>query len=349
MKKIYIYPPDNSENQYINIQKKAIEIAGVCIAHSLREFLSTDFFLLNWFETLGKNKISEFFKKLLKLSLIKLFKKKIFWVVHNKKPHIKSKKDNSAKLSLIIMKILLFFSDKIIILSDETKQVLMNIYPKTSFLEKKIYKIPHPNYIEAYPSCKIINKELPRGNLQLLYIGHINQYKNVDLLIDIINPLKDKPIELLIAGNCTDPAYRSQLLKSVKNEKIKCLFNFIPDNEICNLLSQNDVVVLPYDIESSLNSGTIFLAFSNKKTVISPLIGTLKEYESHDFFYSYEYNSPEDHKDKLTEEILHVLNDYLTDPSLLEQKGEEAFLIVKEKNSIEVIASLYNKLFNMFV
>ena len=63
MAKVFIYPANNHENQYINIQEKAIKRAGVDVTYSLKELFSTDFLLLNWFETLGGNPKLDYLKK----------------------------------------------------------------------------------------------------------------------------------------------------------------------------------------------------------------------------------------------------------------------------------------------
>lgn len=346
MAKVFIYPANNNENQYINIQERAIRATGIDVTYSLKDFFSTDFFLLNWFETLGGNERLDYIKKCIKIFLFLLFRKKVLWVVHNKQPHAKYSNDPSISLSIRLMKKLLRCSSRIIILCDETRTVLQDLCANSSVYENKIFKIPHPNYIDVYPSSNSLQRE---NGLNFLYIGQVNQYKNVDLLIDVFNELQDENVSLTIAGNCKDKNYTEQLQSSVTNKNINCDFRFIPDNELIDYIDSSDILILPYSLESSLNSGTIFLAFSNKKTVVSPLIGTLKEYgENNSFFYSYEYKSPSEHRKQLLSTISKVIRDYTQDKQIIHQKGLMAYNIVSIENSTERITELYNKLFCQF-
>lgn len=346
MAKVFIYPANNHENQYINIQEKAIKRAGVDVTYSLKELFSTDFLLLNWFETLGGNPKLDYLKKCIKIFLFVLLQKKIFWVVHNKQPHAKYSNDPSIKLSVKLMKKLLKISSRIIILCDETLSVLNNLSKDDSFYCKKIYKIPHPNYIGVYPQSEDIKNT---DGLNFLYVGQVNKYKNVDLLINVFNELQQENVFLTIAGNCKDNNYVTELKSTIKNKNICCDFRFIPDEELVSYINKSDILVLPYSLESSLNSGTIFLAFSYGKTVISPLIGTLKEYGSNNsFFYAYEYDTFEEHGNQLGATIKKVLADYSANPELIRKKGMQAYNHVAEHNSLDTITALYNELFSQF-
>ncbi len=63
MSTVFIYPANNNENQYINIQESAIKKAGHSVTYSLKDFFKIDYFLFNWFETLGGNKKIDYIKK----------------------------------------------------------------------------------------------------------------------------------------------------------------------------------------------------------------------------------------------------------------------------------------------
>lgn len=343
MKTAYIYPTNNTTNKYSELQETAVKNAGFQLLSSFKDFFKIDFFILNWFETLGGNKKIDFCKKVFKIILFKIFRKKVFWIVHNKQPHVKDSSDKSNLLSIKLMKLLLKHSYKTIILCDETYNVLKELDSNYSSYQNKIVKIPHPNYINAYSNISVA-KTKEDSKLNFLYIGAINPYKNVDLLIDCFNEIRDENVILNIAGNCKDKEYRSKLADSIKNTNIHCDFRFIPDEEIVNLIQENDIVILPYSLKSSLNSGTIILAFSNHKTVVSPLIGTLKEYEDKSFFYSYEYTNEEVHKQELTSKIQKVIEDYNKNRKIIDDKGNSAFEAVFKENSLEHITELYKNI-----
>lgn len=344
-KKIFIYPANNNENQYINIQEAALTSIGLSVTYQLNDFFKTEYFLLNWYETLGGNIKFDYMKKIVKLFFCKLFHKKILFVMHNKKPHNKNDFKFNTKLSIKLIQKLIKQSYKIIILSDETINVFKKLFPFFDNYINKIYKIPHPNYIGIYP----INESNIRknSNLQLLYIGQINKYKNIEYIIDILNTIQNKDISLFITGNCKDNNYKLSLLNRAKNNSnISFDFRFIPDDEIANIISKYDLLVLPYSLESSLNSGTIYLAFSYKKTVIAPYIGTLKEFNDKSLFYTYEYSSEEEHYTNLKKQIDKAYNDYLSDKNIFNYKGLQLYEDVLKNNNLDIISNLYAKLFN---
>lgn len=349
MKKVFIYPANNTENLYIDIQQKAIQSAGLEVTYTLRDFFSSDFFLLNWFETLGGNERLDYIKKTIKLVLFVMFRKKILYVIHNKQAHAKYKDNSLQKLSTKLMRRLISCSSKIIILCDETRNVINTLCQDYKKQSNKIYKIPHPNYIGLYPV-----KNDPVGSteksLSFLYFGQICRYKNIELLIDVFNDFANNAeVSLTIAGNCKDEEYSETLRSSVKNNNIKCDFRFIPDEDVVAYINRHSIFVLPYSLESSLNSGTIFLAFSYKRTVISPLIGTLKEFGDADFFYTYSYTNSQEHQCNLKSVVHQAIKDWQTNQNIFFEKGLKAYNRVKEDNSLAKITDLYKVLFREII
>lgn len=337
--KLYIYPPENELNQYIYIQKVAVEKNGVQVTASLKDFFSTKFFLLNWFEKLGKTgKGFEFFKKLIKIAFLVVFRKKVFYVMHNRAVHSENT-SGGRWLSALLRFLVLRISTKIIVLCDETIDVIKNQYDNPSCYLKKLYKIPHPNYIGFYAEPHAVLES--HSVLRLLFTGRIQQYKNIEILIDCMNRLKEEPVELTVSGMCDDACYADSLKKMSKNPRTRFDFRYVPDNEISTLVASHDIIVLPYDMKSSLNSGNIFLAFSYKRTVISPLIGSLKEYADSSFFYPYSYETGEDHRCALYETMVRAIADWKQNPACLLEKGETAYNHVRAENSVEKIAALY--------
>lgn len=343
--KTYIYPPTCEINEYIRLQKMAVEKAGEIVTASWKDFFSTKYYILNWFEQLGKKEVSEFLKKCFKIFLFILFRKKIFVVMHNKTVHTQFN-GKKKQLSFILNNILFHISTKIIILCDESINVLSEQYKKKAYKYlNKVFKIPHPNYINAYKPAEATHTF--SNEITFLFMGLVKKYKNIEILIDVINELSDKNIKLVIAGSCQNEKYKEELQKQIKNKNIICDFRYIPNDDINQFIENSDLVVLPYDISSSLNSGNIFLAFSNKRSVLCPLIGSLKEYQDKSFFYSYEYTSEDEHKQKLKEQILKIIEDVEKDPKILEKKGLEAFNQVSTNNSIDVVSKRFKELFDL--
>lgn len=340
MKKVYMYPSVSKDNQYIELIQEAIKNAGYKLINEENlksQFSQVESFIFNWYEVLGNKKVFNIFiKKVLKILFLKFKRKKIIWVVHNKRPH-----GEDSKWPIYFMQFMLKISNKVIILSDDTMQVLLNLNKNISSYQKKIVKVPLPNYITIYGDSvvKVMTSQI---GIKFLFIGLIRKYKNVELLLEVFNELEGANISLQITGICKDEELKEKLfdLKG-SNANVNLDFRFISNDEMVNLISNSDIVVLPFDIESSLNSSTIMLAFSCQKTVISPLIATLKEYSNRDFFYSYEYENLEDHKRKLEQTIQKVINDYNNDHDILHKKGEYAYQIVRENNDLDKISEIY--------
>lgn len=339
--RVSIYPFDSEYNKYIELMKNALNnIQGVeIIKSSLLKPGKVDLFILNWFENLPVNNVNIyilFFKKCIEIVYLKLRNKKFIYVFHNKLPH----ESNNILLNKILMNILIKFSENIVVHSKSSLEEIKNIlfkYTSSNHIYNKCVYIPHPNYIGVYNN-KFIECNNDRSILKLLFVGQIRMYKNVDLLVRVFNELNLPNTTLDICGKVSDKFYEDYIMNIIgDNENIKTNFKFIEDEEINKLIYSSDILVLPYDIKSSLNSGTIILAFSNKKTVVSPLIGTLKDFENKDIFFGYYYNDYEDHKKALKEQLKKVHKIYFENDKEVVSMGEKCFSLVKENNDIGIV------------
>lgn len=343
--KISIYPYNSDTNKYIELIKKSISSLGIelnsfdTVWNDKEFFKDTEYFIFNWYESLYTNSLIKqfyiFIKKYIKLLILKNQKKKIIWVLHNAIPH-----DSKHRIfSLILMKYLAKNSYNIIIHSNESKNVLADIV-NYNIIKNKVTYIPHPNYIGVYEEVNI--KRNLEKKLNLLFIGAIKPYKNVDLLIEVFNELKLNDMTLTLAGKIINEEYEDYINNLINNNSnIICDFRFIEDNEIQGLIQKSDILVLPYDITSSLNSGTIILAFSNKRTVLSPNIGTLKDFKQNDMFFSYEYQNIDSHKAILKSNIKKVYEIYMKDKNKIKSMGEKCYETVKTNNSTEKISLIF--------
>ena len=346
--KVSIEPYNSKGNKYIELIKNSITNLNIDIYEfDIKRLEGIEFFIFNWYESLYVNNLLKqmhiFIKKYLKLILLKLKGKKIIWVVHNRVPH-----DIKRPLfSKLLMKYLAENSYKIIIHSNETKNVLKNFIDEEEINKKSVY-VPHPNYIGAYKENDI-NKEEKRDDiLELLFIGGIKPYKNVDLLIEVFNELNLTNVKLKLCGKVINREYELYINKLINsNKNIETDFRFIEDDELNGLIEKSDMLVLPYDIKSSLNSGTIILAFSNKKTVLSPMIGTLKDFEDKDLFFGYEYADENTHKQELKKHILKIYEIYKFDKNSLSTMGYKCYQEVKEKNSINIVTDKFRQIFEL--
>src|SRR5690606_21936083 len=147
----------------------------------------------------------------------------------------------------------------------KSREIISSRYPDAV---ERLFYLPHPDFIGSYGPIPPATEQASPTPLRLLFIGAVKPYKNIELLIKVAGEFKDE-VSLTIAGKPNTSAYRqtiTELAASAGN--IKLMLRFIPDHELPLLMAASDLLVLPYDLESSLNSGTVILAFSYKKTII---------------------------------------------------------------------------------
>jgi len=342
-KKIIFYPATDDTNQYVNLLVRGLRSRGNHI-YSLKESLSSPrrFFQsrlvhLNWYEDIEEKSV--FFKRVFLLLIFVLTNKRIVWTIHNKTPH----EDQFPRLTQIMMKLLFRFSDRLVIHSRSSLEVVRK-YAK-EYIRKTVY-VPHPDYIGVYgPQTKPGNTLSP-DRLKLLFVGAVSPYKNIELLIDTVKQLDNSKSELVIAGKPKDAAYAQQITKRVGNHpSIRLDLRYIDDNDLVRLLGESDILVLPYDQRSTLNSGTVMLAFSYGKTVICPAIGTVTDYETTQPMLVYDYNSPAEHAEQLKSALVKAQVLHQKDPEIFRKWGEEVYGMVSRKNEREAVVRQLDELY----
>lgn len=353
--KIAVSPFHLRDNKYIEIIMDSIKSSGieVCDYNTVRKdknkMKEIDIINLNWFENRINSKyvvlkVFRIIYRTVELIRFKMYGTKIVYTLHNKIPHdIKT-----PYLSKLFIKIVCKLSDKIVMISSGTKDILTD-YLDQEEIENKAVLIPHPNYIGAFKEKNIDYRsilKIQENELVLLFTGQVKPYKNIELLIKVADCFKDKPIKFIIAGKPVNNNYKQQILKLLSNKKnIIPLLYFIDNDKISSLIKCSDVMVFPYDIKSSLNSGNIIQSFSFGRTVISPYISTLHDFND-DLFFSYTYSTVKEHEDKLKQEIENVYEIYKKNPKRLSEMGKKLRTSVLRNNSKNVIKEKYLNLFN---
>ncbi|SEM43925.1 Glycosyltransferase involved in cell wall bisynthesis [bacterium A37T11] len=341
---IIFNPPENSENQYIRILVDQLRERGYQI-HSLDNLLSagrTHFrsirlVHLNWFENVDDSSflvaLRSFMRKMVVLTVIRFSGKKLVWTMHNRASHEKKLSFFSRTLTWFLIR----WSDRIIIHSRQTEYLIRAQYPSAT--QKMVY-YPHPHFIGAYQQPE--SKSGENGTtLSLLFTGMVKPYKNLELLIRVVSEFKDT-VHLTIAGRAVNPSYEQELrwLGSAASN-ISLVLKFVPDEELLELISACDALVLPYDMASSLNSGTVILAFSCKKTVICPEIGTITDLgERQDLTFHYRYKNPEEHANALRQQIKKAVRLKQENPNTFTRLGQQLYNYVQAENSPEKAGDL---------
>jgi glycosyltransferase involved in cell wall biosynthesis len=109
----------------------------------------------------------------------------------------------------------------------------------------------------------------------LLFFGFIRKYKGLDILLDAMQQLKDKPYKLLIAGEFYEDRkqYDEQIALLGIQDQLILKTDFIPDSEVKYYLCAADVVVQPY--RNATQSGVTPLAYHFEVPMIVTNVGGL--------------------------------------------------------------------------
>ena len=357
--KVFFYPPSLPHNPYFDNIISGLEANGVTIVNKhdsnktewilsmLKAMFShTDFFHFNWIENRSANASSKnrLICKgiLIWLDLIKLSGGKLAWTMHNRESH---DVDGDRSFHHTFMRSMISKMDMILVHAAESRDQLISEY---DFPGERICYAPHGNYLsQDEPEPCIYSHD----KLRLLSFGHIRNYKNIPMLIDVFSELDYPDTELYILGKCRkeDAGLKEEILSAISdNSSVFFEDRTVPDDQVNTVFENTDIVVLPYDKSSMINSGAAILAFSRGKPIISSCFGAIRELQGTDFVYTYDYDSPSDHKEKLKAVISRVHQDWTSDHGILAVKGKHAYRYARESlswnNICATIADKYREL-----
>ncbi len=102
------------------------------------------------------------------------------------------------------------------------------------------------------------------------------RYKGPEALAEAVAGLKPGEAELVIAGQCDDPALRADLEAIARRcPAITLDLKYLSEVEIEAATDAADAVILPY--RDILNSGSVLFALSRSRPVVAPRLGSLVE------------------------------------------------------------------------
>ena len=330
------FPYSGGGNPYIDLLRQGVEKAGKCnireFSMSIKKYIKhneTDIVYLNWFDNVqNKTRIRTLYsiiKRLAILHTIKTRGTKIFIVIHNRLPH----NVKNEKLIKWYMSRLFSLADVLPILSKGTTRIIQETFGNKIYenIKKKCTLIPVTHYIGVYPlSADNLRRKLNISNQDFVYLfwGSIEPYKNIELLINVAHRITNdhKDAYFIIAGKC-DKEYENELHGLIdKNSQIIIIPGRIEDNELADLIDASNIVVVPLDIRSSINSGTCFVTFSLERTIICPRIPGIADFENQVFF-DYIYKDNEEHALRLYEKCEEAYSEYKTSPDIFKQRGKK--------------------------
>lgn len=293
---------------------------------------------LNWIEnTAGKKNIVvqklQYWMKYAVLKMAHARKIRIVYVIHNKTPHNLAKESKLyQKATKPFMKQALNLADGIGVLCEHTEEYLKKEFGIRD-LKNKIRFIPHGKYTEF--ACEIERYRnryhIKENEFVLCFVGAMNQYKNVDIIIKALYQ-SGVIAKLILAGKC-DPAYRKCLEGQIKDDSVITDFSFLSDEDMSGIMQMADAVVLPYE-NTSINSGIMINAFSNGTTVIGTNIEMLQDY-AEELVYGYQYRTEEEHIEALAHAMQRAQADF--HKGIIRKNGAKLREFVNRDNSWETV------------
>ena len=184
--------------------------------------------------------------------------------LHDPHPH-----DNSSNIIEAVFRKLNDFAKKylkgIVVLNIKDARYVNEKY------NKPVAVIPHAAFSYYAKLAKGVDASVIKH--QICFVGRIEPYKGVDLLVDAFQKIKNNGIKLVIAGGGS--ISEATLDKISSDKKIQLINRFVPDEEMVGIIENSDFMVLPYLRASQ--SGVIPMSFALGRTVIATRVGALEE------------------------------------------------------------------------
>lgn len=341
--KIAIYPYEpNFDNKYIERMVEAIRLAYPNVKikafsgrYDVFSLIGYDYVWLNWYENPTRRfKLINFMMKLFNLLLLRLMNVKIVATFHNKQPHESTKSIWDRLLFDVTFKV----SNRILILSSESKKILSDKYDENVL--KKIFLIPHPTY-----DCRPKTNQSNDKDFSILFFGHLRPYKNIELILEIAR--QNPNIKFTVAGKPKNNQYKSKLIEDASTlPNVHLIPHFISPIEIDQLIEQHSILLLPYNLQSSLNSGVVIHAICKGINIIIPAIGTVNELDNRNKIYNYSYDTEEEHLEQLNNMIKIAKKEYECDYEKYKKRITDLY---KEINAKQTPLALSLKIKELFV
>lgn len=210
-----------------------------------------------------------------RLVLARILGYKIIWTIHNLFPH----EMNYRFLHFMARFSLAQICDAMLIHFEGARSDIK----KHFFRQRRIYLVPHPNYIGEYPNSTTKGEArrylgLSGKSFVYLVFGLMRRYKGLEEVIaafkGISSPDQNQEV-LVIAGNDSS-GVSGELRELIGDRKNIHLYpRYIPNDEVSMFFNAADAVVLPY--RKVYTSGIAILALSFGKLVVAPRQGGLPE------------------------------------------------------------------------
>jgi glycosyltransferase involved in cell wall biosynthesis len=256
---------------------RALPLLGAVRAHG-----RPDVFHVNWLHrhfVTGSSALTALlaFRLLFELLVLRAVGVELVWTVHNLVEHSR----RTPRLELAVRRVAAQLCDRIIVHCESARELVVDTYRLPASTADRIEVVPHGHYIDSYPNE--VDRETARESLGLdddqtvfLYFGLIRSYKNVPDLVRTFASIDDPDARLLVVGNPMSDRLGAEVQAlCTRDDRITCVLEFVPDEEIQRYMNAADAVVLPF--EEVLTSGTAILAMSFGRALVAPRAGCVAE------------------------------------------------------------------------
>lgn len=294
--KVWMWPKSSELNFYNDLLTNSLSGAGMDIADlkhgklmlKVGQAKAGDVVHIHWMHHAYQNRnlllfILKSFIFIMTMIYLKLRKVQLVWTIHNLYPHqVKYHRMERLMRSLICR-----FCSKLLVASESIKRRVMNEFGVPA---SKLFVVKHGHYLGVYKSKGIDCRQLYGISADAdiyLFLGAIKAYKGVEDLIEAFNAVKTKQSCLIIAGKA-DKQMESYLKRVEDKENIILDLRFIPNEEVADLISAVDVMVMPY--KEITTSGSAILGLSFRKLIVMPDNDFIEEYFKEDMVVRYNPN-----------------------------------------------------------
>lgn len=357
-KPITILFPAPAPNTYIALVEQCIKESGFEIVYFNDAIRDTDILNkavvvnLNWYEGIKNQKLPKYLyitlRKIKDYLILKKYNIKIIFTFHNILPH-----DTAHKyIDSFLIKFCLNNADKIVGLCNGSKDVL-KMYLSDKKIHNKVRIINHLPFTNIYKDLvkndeilKEIKSQKTNKEFHCLFFGLLREYKNIEMILQLAEELKEESVHFVIAGKASDNEYKEKLINKCNSlNNISIIPRFITDEEVIALFDWSDVFICPLNLKTSINSGSMILSFGFQRPVIGPRNGTMKDFPLEDN-YSYEYTDEREHYKELKSAFSAAYNEWENSPESLLNKGEKLFEYLESNYSYEITQKKYKDLYS---
>jgi glycosyltransferase involved in cell wall biosynthesis len=306
---VYMYPDYSGSNAYQRHLRDAVADRGYDVrmvgADGLLPLLGAvsdhgkpDVFHVNW---LHRHFVTDSpvltgllgLRLLFELLVLRAVGVELVWTVHNLVEHER----RLPQLEQLVRGAAARLCDRIIVHCESARELVVEAYRLSESTAERIEVVPHGHYIESYPNE--VDRTTARDALGygddetvFLYFGLIRPYKNVPDLVRTFSAIDAPDARLLVVGNPMRDDIESEVRALCgRDDRVRCVLEFIPDEEIQSYMNAADAVVLPF--EEVLTSWTAILAMSFGRALIAPRAGCIAELLDGDDALAYDPADPQ--------------------------------------------------------